>query len=601
MTAPESPAPAMNSSPKHSPSRAGASSPTVDKEKDMKKPHVCPPSTAATPRDRWETAFVYAFVKRFIENERDPKSYIFGLETPGDLEEALLSSQPEPALEQILMRFVKNLKTKKGSINLETISHHVSQIVTEYLSGSERSIFWNEELSCNVNPLAEVGFFSAHWDVKLRVLRQLVEWQLTFYAPVKQSIDRAWGVTHNLHRKTAQEIAAERVPDEDPFSKKSLLMVPIGQDYSKRRYWVVDNSPRLYVSTNPWKLSAGFETVANTVAEYTDAIEKLRGEAPANPPSQAKAKKWYENHNQLIADLEARVVAIEQELARVERARAKAVRDARMQQQAAEFRVTRSRRQPNSNERGTYEEPPSDDDASNEEVDGGDDYRQGRDDDSEDDDAAAAIEADDMSVASGSAPRRSRRAATKASTNGTKRTRNVAQDVAIWQTEARRSTRQIAAALNAAETPEPSSEVSLRPRKKRRMSESPPIELPANGGTYPVLARQKRKIGENEKVVDQLAGRKKSKFWAYAIEVPQSADDAHSDANDEAAIQDEPVDGDLEDDESAVKHKPTSNGATATHETASDDDSPNGKLNGQYTSVASSRTSDAMDISDEDK
>lgn len=29
------------------------------------KAHVCPPSNATHPRDRWETAFVYAFIQKF--------------------------------------------------------------------------------------------------------------------------------------------------------------------------------------------------------------------------------------------------------------------------------------------------------------------------------------------------------------------------------------------------------------------------------------------------------------------------------------------------------------------------------------------------------
>lgn len=96
---------------------------------------MCPPSSATHPRDRWETAFVYAFVKKFIANGKD-KTQIQGFECPMEyvapllaacpwfvwvlittdsLEAALLSSQPEPVLEQILAKFVKNLRPKKGA------------------------------------------------------------------------------------------------------------------------------------------------------------------------------------------------------------------------------------------------------------------------------------------------------------------------------------------------------------------------------------------------------------------------------------------------------------------------------------------------------
>ena len=76
------PATTAGSSPnhKHSSSRVTVTSPGVDKT-EVKKAHVCPPSTATHPRDRWETAFVYSFVKRFLVNDKDNKSHIVGLES----------------------------------------------------------------------------------------------------------------------------------------------------------------------------------------------------------------------------------------------------------------------------------------------------------------------------------------------------------------------------------------------------------------------------------------------------------------------------------------------------------------------------------------
>lgn len=35
----------------------------------QKKGHVCPPSDATHPRDRWETAFVYAFITKFTNTK----------------------------------------------------------------------------------------------------------------------------------------------------------------------------------------------------------------------------------------------------------------------------------------------------------------------------------------------------------------------------------------------------------------------------------------------------------------------------------------------------------------------------------------------------
>ena len=47
----------------------------------QKKGHVCPPSDAVHPRDRWETAFVYAFITKFTNT----KAKTEGFETPEEL------------------------------------------------------------------------------------------------------------------------------------------------------------------------------------------------------------------------------------------------------------------------------------------------------------------------------------------------------------------------------------------------------------------------------------------------------------------------------------------------------------------------------------
>ena len=92
-----------------------------------KKGHVCPPSKATHPRNRWECLFVYAFICKFT-NLRGKTD---GLDSPMELvcftfvsfatltllsafffsfEEALLSTDPNPILTQVLARFVLNLR-----------------------------------------------------------------------------------------------------------------------------------------------------------------------------------------------------------------------------------------------------------------------------------------------------------------------------------------------------------------------------------------------------------------------------------------------------------------------------------------------------------
>lgn len=92
-----------------------------------KKGHICPPSKATHPCNRWECLFVYAFICKFT-NLRGKTD---GLNSPmecvcfafvsfaaltslpvffSSFEEALLSTDPNPILTQILARFVSNLR-----------------------------------------------------------------------------------------------------------------------------------------------------------------------------------------------------------------------------------------------------------------------------------------------------------------------------------------------------------------------------------------------------------------------------------------------------------------------------------------------------------
>lgn len=65
-----------------------------------------------------------------------------------------------------------------------------------------------------------------------------MELQLEHNADIKTTIDLAWGVQHNKHKKKeAQDIPPDPT---DPKSKQNLQLVPIGQDMQRKRYWVVD-------------------------------------------------------------------------------------------------------------------------------------------------------------------------------------------------------------------------------------------------------------------------------------------------------------------------------------------------------------------------
>ena len=92
-----------------------------------KKGHICPPSNASHPCNRWECLFVYAFICKFtnlrgkIDGLNSAVECVrsgfvsFAILTPPliffpSFEEALLSTDPNPILTQILARFVLNLR-----------------------------------------------------------------------------------------------------------------------------------------------------------------------------------------------------------------------------------------------------------------------------------------------------------------------------------------------------------------------------------------------------------------------------------------------------------------------------------------------------------
>ncbi len=79
--------------------------------------------------------------------------------------------------------------------------------------------------------------------LQLKILRQLVEYQLSHAPQIRESLDRAWGVKQMQHKKKDEK--AMQPQDDDPLSQRNLLMEPLGQDASKKRYWVVDSMHRL--------------------------------------------------------------------------------------------------------------------------------------------------------------------------------------------------------------------------------------------------------------------------------------------------------------------------------------------------------------------
>lgn len=68
------------------------------------------------------------------------------------------------------------------------------------------------------------------------------------------------------------------------------------------------------MSTNPWKITATFQTVSSTKEEYLVVIEDLKASGPGQPKKGEKRSKLEQAHVALIASLEGRIDAIDAEL-----------------------------------------------------------------------------------------------------------------------------------------------------------------------------------------------------------------------------------------------------------------------------------------------
>ncbi|KAF8973533.1 hypothetical protein BDZ97DRAFT_1775592 [Flammula alnicola] len=468
-----------------------------------KKSHICPPSNAIHPADRWESLFVYSFICKFT----NLRHKIEGLESPMDLEEALMLKEPNNIVTQILVQFVVNLKPQTRNLSTDQISTTVASVLSEYFKTFERTIFWDDDLKANVDPFEglEGGFFATNWDFKLKILRQLVELQLCHAPDIKATIDNAWGVVHNKHKKNQ---APAPLDPSDPKSQEHLQLLPIGQDCQRKRYWIADDSPRIYVSTNPWKITATFQTVSSTREEYLATIDTLKASAPPEPKRGQKRTKLENAHIALIAALEGRLEAIDAELARVSRVRKK-IEQKRILLAQAEVRQTRTRRRTQKPDYVYNNDMDSEDD--------GDEYtyQEERQDDE--------YEQDFLNFNDG--PRRGRGGPSAVATRRSARTaavnsngkREGSSDSGIWRGE-RRSSR-----LGGSEA-----FVDVEPSRKRARTEDSTESVHSNdafaldnlgvANGVRVKTSGAAALKPTEIAMEQIAGKKRSKFWVYAVE-----------------------------------------------------------------------------------
>ncbi|KAG8864061.1 hypothetical protein FRB96_006934 [Tulasnella sp. 330] len=522
-------------------------------------------SKSQAPCDRWETAFIWGFITRFTEL----KGSVEGLESVTDFEEALLTPEPTKLLQGIVAKFMDNLTVKRQSVDsVKQLNSSLYAMICQYCVGNERSVWWDREKKANMVPfMPDMNFFTLDCLQKVTILRQMVEWQLSHNSEIRSLLDRAYGVVRGGHRKRADDAPRPALVPPDPeHTKEKLEVEPLGQDLSKRRYWVFDDSPRIYISGNPYKHGCKFNAVATSRDEYIAVANALKVPQPTEDKDEKRIARWRSKQDDVVrALLGPQLTKVDVELERVaiarkkmlERKRAQDAKDAKAALLAAEteLRATRTR-QKLSKVDYVYELGSEDerdrkqgifyDDG--EEVDELDDdayddtaeheaqqaQSEGRSMNSTttpgDDELSSTDELDDDSVQAGSkrkrkAPSKANGAARRKSGRGT--IKQPPDETSLDKQPQRRSARRSAAGGPEGE----GSDTRATKRLRRGGSVGSSAAFSSSVAADPTAALSSLSINgvatagapktsalkPGERVID-IAGKKKSKFWFYAVE-----------------------------------------------------------------------------------
>ncbi|OXG18707.1 hypothetical protein C366_02816 [Cryptococcus neoformans Tu401-1] len=354
-----------------------------------------PPADA--PQDDWQVAYVWAFITAFNLRHRIPR-----LESQQDLELSLrqpVATRPDDLLESTLICFLSNLRPAVRNLKYvprphvlsapltacspENIQSYLSNYISDQLATTSEWTVWdrpwpiNEENrgSCCTddpdraelgrlryqgepaadrvqrNPLKRMeekggGLFELDWAERARLLRQLVDWQLTHSEHIRTIINNA---KRGPEAKSKKGTASKRpLQDEAP----SISIEPLGQNRNRQRIWALDDSWRLYRSGNPFKRPCPMESFTHTRDDYFAYIVEVEEYGGQSQEGTKKEKatsqhrrfiKGVQDEKKLAEILKDRVERIEKEEARVQRAKRK-IAQALQLQQAAEMRSTRTRR-----------------------------------------------------------------------------------------------------------------------------------------------------------------------------------------------------------------------------------------------------------------
>ncbi|KAG8906743.1 hypothetical protein FRB99_006234 [Tulasnella sp. 403] len=268
-----------------------------------------PPAPPAHPSGRWETLYVYAFLVKFLPPKVDDLYDAMGFE------EALLAPGFNQILFDTLVKFLHMLRPERQEFttpdNVDTL---LKSILVQFCKSKERTVWWDDNVKANIHPFVDTppDFFALSWQDRLAILRQLVDWQLT-HSSVKDVIDVAWEVKYQRKKKkTNKTLAAEFAPPDadDPMSLVNLRMIPIGQDTWRVRYWMIDDSPRVWTSPNPWRMNCPVTAASSNRDEFNNFVEQIKTSVPP-PPPHGKRPKYQLAHHELISVLESKSSALD--------------------------------------------------------------------------------------------------------------------------------------------------------------------------------------------------------------------------------------------------------------------------------------------------
>ncbi|UOH80730.1 hypothetical protein LQV05_003387 [Cryptococcus neoformans] len=294
-----------------------------------------------------------------------------------------VATRPDDLLESTLICFLSNLRPAVRNLNPENIQSYLSNYISDQLATTSEWTVWdrpwpiNEENrgSCCTddpdraelgrlryqgepaadrvrrNPLKRMeekggGLFELDWAERARLLRQLVDWQLTHSEHIRTIINNA---KRGPEAKAKKGTASKR-PQQD--EAPSISIEPLGQNRNRQRIWALDDSWRLYRSGNPFKRPCPMESFTHTRDDYFAYIVEVEEYGGQSQEGTKKEKatsqhrrfiKGVQDEKKLAEILKDRVERIEKEEARVQRAKRKIAQAVQLQQ-AAEMRSTRTRR-----------------------------------------------------------------------------------------------------------------------------------------------------------------------------------------------------------------------------------------------------------------